>query len=204
MAKQRKKKKRRNPDNGTIAAIVIGSAIATAGVIYVVRKRNLARRVLTPTTPGEPQIPTPTTPTIPTTPTEPSAERTVLATYESPYATSEAYRTAEGFNRASVSMPSQELNFIDDSFDTAADADAFAQRKVIWFGQPTAADDLFVDVIGSLESDYRGAIWQSVTEGSFYFTAEGPSSSSTTAPYQGIDQAKSGLSARLAQWKAQA
>lgn len=81
------------------------------------------------------------------------------------------------------------------AFDNKDDAIAYAKVFQWYFGRPKDADDIYVGAqwVGWFDDSPRGAIWQSVTLGTFYYSIWDGTDLSTFGSYAGIDQAGAAL-----------
>ncbi len=192
----RRRRKHRNPDPVTTLALIVAGGALVVGGVYVYRRHRQTIGTLYPTRPVRPSGPTG-----PAGPTEPTTN--VIESFTTPYSTvklsHDSGYTQEPY-RVWVTIPSQTVSH--ESGFADEDAARLYVNLVLWyFGKPLAEDDIFITATSVYIDPYqekRGAVWQSVTDGRFYYTFAAPGQTGAINPwYPSSDQAMTALQQHL-------
>ena len=173
---------------GTI--LFVGGALGLGVVVLRGGKKKRKKKRFTPPPPKPPHYEM-----------NPPLGGAVIERYLSPYAEGLAYRTKAGQRLARARLsenvdPDRKLTEVYAHDD--ADARSAAEQLVWRFGRPVDGDDVAVSVYAMPGfPNYRGSIWQSVSDGSFYLVGLYPSGGGTMGPFTGINEAQSKLEYEL-------
>lgn len=202
MARKRKRKQNLTPLQTTllvVGGLVLVPTAVVVGIAYMAARE--AKKIASiPGTlhPTKPPRPTPTSPTTPTEPTEPYS----IETLTSPYATVEVSYHPEQSKPYLVwaSLPGVSSGT---PFATQEEAHAYAQTVQWYFGPPNAGvDDILMYTTPTAIDPYheaRGAVWQSTSDGRFYYTVRWPNGWGNGGFYQSSDAAEAALHAKISQ-----
>ncbi len=180
---------------GTIAAV---ATALTLGALALRRKPKRRKKRPMPTPEGP--KPTPSGPK----PTPTPADDEPFESFHSPYLEMDGVVDESKLDvnapdpyRVLVNWPGTAVHHGSNlGFATQTDAVSFIRHHAWWYGRPDADDDIFVRSSGQSITDEkpRGSVWQSVTDGTFYFTVVGGGFfESKMRGYPGIDLAEAAM-----------
>lgn len=195
----------REQNPSALAIAVTAAALGAVGVGgYVLwKKYHPAKAPPTPSTPAEPTEPTgPGTGDESQEPVGPHDTVTLLV--ESPYMNGNVTHRASGDKPFEMYAHFPALGVYDspeaysttEYFDNEDDAIGRLRFLQWYFARPKDQDDIYVSSrdSGFFEADAaRGAVWQSVTDGTFYYSLFDADGMSTFGHFAGIDQAQDAL-----------
>lgn len=197
-----------NPSTAVIAALAVLGLGAGGYGLY----RYMHRKPSTPTgggtQPGGGTVPGGGGSKLPTGPTTPTGG--AILSVQSPYMSgsvdhapggglSNQYQSYAHFPALGrYGEGNQEQYSTTDYFATQAQAVARAKFLEWYFGKPHAQDDIYISSrdTGFFDGHPRGAVWQSVQNGDFYYSIVGPGTAGgevSEAGWPGIDQAEDAL-----------
>ena len=199
----REDERQQNPSAALIAALTVVGLGAGGYGLYRYMHRTPSATTSGGTQPGGGGSKLPTGPTTPT-------DYNLLRTAVSPYMTGTAKRSPGGQpgRQYEVYAHFAALGRYDnhEQYSTTEyvgpESDALSRLEMYkwYFGRPTDADDIYVSSrdTGFFDGHPRGAVWQSVQNGKFYFSLVGANGEQEIySDYNGIDMAEKGLSQQL-------